>query len=320
MNRKSYFACAAVIAALSLASSVRAQDPGPQAPPPKYDMKRISPDPVAGPPPIPAPEIIQKFTANEDVMKKAMDTYTFSQSIRMQEMGDPGGAYAITGQVYSKPDGQRYMRMVQQPVSTLKWTHFSLEDIREFSSIPLFPLTSDEAPNYNFKYAGEEKLDQLNTFIFQVKPKMLSRKKRYFEGVIWVDNQDFVIVKSYGKFVSELGGNGMNLPFTMFETYRENVDGKYWLPTYIRSDDYFKLEDKKPPAPTNRSPNEISDGHEDPPPQPTEPVEELPLRLVVHSTNFTVQTQSSAATPASAPADAGAPGGDESTSVPLKPH
>lgn len=311
MSFKDYSACAAVIATLLLASNARAQDPGPQAPPPKYDVKRISPEPVAGPPPIPAQEIIQKFTANEDVMKKAYDTFTFSQTIRMQELSDPGGTFSVTGQVYSKPDGQRYMRMAQQPVSTLKLTHFSLEDVREFSSIPLFPLTSDEVPNYIFKYAGEEKLDQLNTFIFQVKPKMLSRKKRYFEGVIWVENQDFVIVKSYGKFVSELSGNGFALPFTMFETYRENIMGKYWLPTYIRSDDYYKLEEKKEAPQANRSPNDISDGHEEPPPQPSsDPVEELPLRLVIHSTDFSVQS--------GAPAEPGA--GDAATTVPVRPH
>ena len=103
-----------VISTMLVAPLSRAQDPGPQAPPPKYDVKRISPDPTTGPPPIPAQEIIQKFTANEDVMKKAFDTFTFSQSIRMQEMGDPGGTFNVTGQVYSKPDGERYMRMAQQ--------------------------------------------------------------------------------------------------------------------------------------------------------------------------------------------------------------
>jgi hypothetical protein len=313
MKLRNYSACAAAIVTLLMASNARAQDPGPQAPPPKYEVKRISPEPAAGPPPIPAQEIIQKFTANEDVMKKAFDTFTFSQTIRMQELSDPGGAFSVTGQVYSKPDGQRYMRMAQQPVSTLKLTHFSLEDVREFSSIPLFPLTSDESPNYIFKYAGEEKLDQLNTFIFQVKPKMLSRKKRYFEGVIWVDTQDFVIVKSYGKFVSELSGNGFALPFTMFETYRENIQGKYWLPTYTRSDDYYKLEEKKEAPQPNRSPNDISDGHEEPPQQASsDPVEELPLRLVIRSTDFSVQS--------GVPAEPGANAGDASTIVPVKPH
>ena len=313
MSLKSYLAFATFTLTFLLPSNGRAQDPGPQAPPPKYEVKRIPSEPTPGPPPIPAQEIIQKFAANEDVMKKAFDTFTFSQTIRMQELSDPGGTFSVTGQVYSKPDGQRYMRMVQQPVSTLKLTHFSLEDVREFSSIPLFPLTSDEVSNYIFKYAGEEKLDQLNTFIFQVKPKMLSRKKRYFEGVIWVDNQDFVIVKSYGKFVSELSGNGFALPFTMFETYRENVMGKYWLPTYIRSDDYYKLEEKKQVPQANRSPNDISDGHEEPPPQQSsDPVEELPLRLVIHSTDFSVQS--------GPPAEPSPGAGDASTTVPVKPH
>jgi hypothetical protein len=33
------------------------------------------------------------------------------------------------------------------------------------------------------------------------------------------------------------------MPFTIFETYRENVDGKYWLPNYMRSDDTLNLKD-----------------------------------------------------------------------------
>ena len=149
-----------------------------------------------------------------------------------------------------------------------------------------FPLTTEEIENYNFKYAGQEKLDQLNTYIFQVKPKMLSRKKRYFEGVIWIDDHDFAIVKSYGKFVSELEGNGTALPFTMFETYRENFQSKYWLPTYTRSDDYFK-----------------SEGNED-----------MPLRLVVHSTDFKVRATAGGPSGSVTPptADAGS-----SASVPL---
>jgi hypothetical protein len=33
------------------------------------------------------------------------------------------------------------------------------------------------------------------------------------------------------------------MPFNIFETYRENVDGKYWLPNYMRSDDTLNLKD-----------------------------------------------------------------------------
>jgi hypothetical protein len=276
LNCKTGMLVASLLAAMLPA---HAQNAGPQAPPPKYDVKRISAVPHPGPPPIPEQEIIKKFAANEDVMKRVFDTYTFQESIRLDEQTDPGGKFAVTGSMYIRPDGQRYFRVEQPPESTLKLMHFSLEDVRALSTMPLFPLTSDEIANYNFLYAGQEKLDQLNTYIFQVKPKMLSRKKRLFEGVIWIDDHDLAIVKSYGKFVSELEGNGTALPFTMFETYRENFQEKYWLPTYTRSDDFFK--------------NDAND--------------ELPLRLIIHATDFKPNASANQPAPSATPTAAGDP-------------
>jgi hypothetical protein len=285
--RAAQLALIGVSALLFAATAVRAQDPGPQAPPPTFKVERIPAEPHPGPPPLPVEDIIHKFAANEDVMKKAYDTYDFTQSIRLDELSDPGGKFSVTGDVYTKADGQRYMRVTKPAESTLKLMRFSLEDVRVIASMPEFPLTAEEIENYNFKYAGQEKLDQLNTYIFQVKPKTLSRKKRYFEGVIWIDDHDFAIVKSYGKFVSELEGNGTALPFTMFETYRENFQSKYWLPTYTRSDDYFK-----------------SEGNED-----------MPLRLVVHATDFKVRA--AAAPSGAATAQPAADSSGSSASVPL---
>jgi hypothetical protein len=192
-------AFAAIAALLCSASALHAQDPGPQAPPPTFKVERIPAEPHPGPPPLPVEEIIRKCAANEDVMKKAYDSYDFTQSIRLDELTDPGGKFSVTGEVYTKPDGLRYMRVTKPAESSLKLMHFSLEDVRVIAAMPEFPLTAEEIENYNFKYAGQEKLDQLNTYIFQVKPKLLSRKKRYFEGVIWIDDHDFAIVKSYVK-------------------------------------------------------------------------------------------------------------------------
>ena len=256
---KSLFSFMLLTILLALATNVLAQSSaGPMAPPPKFEVKRIPTEPHPGPPPIPVEVIIQKFSANEDVMKQKFDTYDYTQTVRIDELADPGGKFSVTGDVYTRPDGQRYMRVEKQPESNLKVEMYTLEDVRTISNLPLFLLTSQEIANYNFKYVGQEKLDQLTTYIFQVKPKMLSRKRRFFEGVIWVDDQDFAIVKSYGKLVSELSGNGTALPFTMFETYRENFQGKYWLPTYTSSDDVIKDPDGQ----------------------------EVPVRLVIRSTNF----------------------------------
>lgn len=262
---------------------LRAQeDRGPMAPPPKFEVKRISAEPHPGPPPIPEAEIIRRFSANEMLMKTQYDAYSFKEAIRVEELTDPGGKFSVSGEVYSRPNGERYLRITTQPESNLKLTNFTLEDVKTIATLPLFVLTSDEIKDYDFKYAGQDKLDQINTYVFQVKPKQLSRTRRLFEGVIWVDDQDFVIVKSFGKFVSEYAGTGTKLPFTMFETFRENFQDKYWLPTYTRSDDYSEDEQKN----------------------------EMHLRLVIRDTDFKLTAPpnpASAAPPTSAtPVEPGA--------------
>ncbi len=247
---------------------------GPIAPPPKFEVHRIPSVPHPGPPPIPAQEIIQRFAASEDVMAKAYKTFTFTQAISVQELSGPPGKFTASGEVYTKPDGNQYWRVIQSPQSNLKTTTLTLEDIRTIASLPLFVLTSGEIGNYNFLYAGQDKLDELNTYVFQVKPKQLSRTRRFFEGAIWVDDHDFAIVKSYGKFVSEVdsdGDSGAKLPFTMFETYRENVQEKYWLPTYTSSDDYIN----------------------------TSSGDQFHLHLIIRSTDFKANPQQTVPAPAS---------------------
>ena len=216
------------------------------APPPKFEVKRIPSVPHPGPPPIPQQEIIQKFAANEDAAKKAYDAYDFTETIRIEEIADSGGKFTVTGEEYTRPDGQRVWRVTKQPQSNLKVTNYTLEDVRTILSLPLFFLTTDQLGSYDFLYAGQQKLDELNTYVFQVKPKLLSRTQRLFQGVIFVDDHDLAIVETYGKFVSELSGMGAKLPFSLFETYRENFQGKYWLPTYTSSDDYIDQPNADP--------------------------------------------------------------------------
>ncbi|MGA8011170.1 MAG: hypothetical protein WB949_01955 [Candidatus Acidiferrales bacterium] len=265
----------------SAALPVRAQDnQGPLGPPPKFEVRRIPSVPHPGPPPIPQQEIIRRFAANEDSARKVYDTYDFVQTIRIEEMTNPGGKFTVTGEEYTRPDGQRFWRVVKPAESTLKLTHYSFEDVRTITTLPAFFLTSDQIANYDFLYAGQQKLDELNTYVFQVKPKQLSRTQRLFQGVVFVDDHDLAIVETYGKFVTELIDEGTKLPFSLFETYRENFQDKYWLPTYTTSDDYFGAAGE----------------------------EEFQLRLVIRSTDFKPNASGGAApTLAPAPASTAAP-------------
>jgi hypothetical protein len=247
MRRTILFEAAMALALLGgNPAAAQSDGPGPMAPPPKFEVHRIPSTPHPGPPPIPEQQIIQKFAANEDVMKQAFDTYTYTETVRFQEMTDPGGTLSITGDTYLRANGERYLRMIKDPVSSLKITHFNAQDVAAMAAIPFFFLTTADISNYNFVYAGQQQLDTLNTYAFQVKPKLLSRTKRLFEGVVWVDDQDFAIVKSFGKFQLAFEPEDSRLPFTMFETYRENFQEKYWLPTYTESDDEIKIKDQDP--------------------------------------------------------------------------
>jgi hypothetical protein len=228
---------------LSVPFIARAQDEGPMAPPPTIEVKRLPSVPHPGPPPIPEQEIVQRFAANEDAMKKAFDLYTYTQTVRYEEETDPVGMLTASGDTYFKDDGQRYWRITKKPQSTLHISPYTLDDILSMAGIPYFFLTTENASNYTFLYAGQQQLDQINTYVFQVKPKLLSRKQRFFDGVIWVDDHDFAIVRTWGKFVLQVEPEGDHLPFTMYETYRENFEDKYWLPTYTASDDEITATD-----------------------------------------------------------------------------
>src|SRR5262249_33108117 len=144
------------------------------------------------------------------------------------------------------PEGKRIEKVVYAPVSTLERIQMTSEDLADLRNVQPFVLTTKEIPEYNINYLGREKVDEIGCYVFAVKPKKITPGKRYFEGQIWVDDRDLQIVKSDGKGVGELKqGSSKNQQFPKFETYREQIDGKYWFPTYTHADDtlHFKNND-----------------------------------------------------------------------------
>ena len=116
--------------------------------------------------------------------------------------------------------------------------------MKELERIPQFPLNSSQLAKYDLKYIGQEKVDEIDAYIFKVTPKIVDRAHAYLDGIVWVDTQYLEVVKTYGKWVNELGDvKFAQMPFTTFETYRENVDGKYWFPSYERADETLHLKD-----------------------------------------------------------------------------
>jgi hypothetical protein len=196
------------------------------------------------PPPIPVEEIIRRFAEKEKEFKLARAVYTYRQDVKVQELnGDDRvtGEFNLVSDIIFDSNGKRTEKIVRAPAVTLKKIGMTAEDMQDLREIQPFVLTSDDINKYNLKYGGKEKVDEIDCYAFDVSPKKIEKGQRYFEGKIWVDDQDFQIVKTYGKAVPDVREKGQENIFPRFETYREQVDGKYWFPTYTRAVDTLQF-------------------------------------------------------------------------------
>ncbi len=238
-------ACCALVLLLGASpASARAQDAGPMQPPESTKFPAPPPSAKPEPPTLPPDEIIRRFAAKEDEMVSAIKGYTFQKDVRIQEIGSdnkPAGQVEIVTQLRVSPEGKMYEKPVSRKPSTLHSLDLQRGDADLLAPTPMFPLTTAMLPKYVITYGGKQPLDELNAYFFTVKPRALDRARAYFSGVVWVDVQDLVIVKTMGKWVTELGDvTASDLPFTVFETYRQQVGKNLWFPAYSRSDDTFQ--------------------------------------------------------------------------------
>jgi hypothetical protein len=189
-------------------------------------------------------EIIKRFAAKEKEFKAARDQYTFRQDVKVMTLdGDtPDGTYQQVFDVTFDDKGRKIKNVVLAPQPTLLRIQMTAEDMDDIENRLPFVLTSDEIGEYDILYVGQQKQDELDTFVFDVAPKQIVGKKRYFQGRIWVDNQDFQIVETFGKTVPDIRKKkGNENLFPKFTTWRERIDGQYWFPTFTRAEDTLKF-------------------------------------------------------------------------------
>jgi TonB family protein len=188
-------------------------------------------------------EIVRKFAAKETAFRQALNSYAFKRDALMQTIGMGG---QVTGEYHRVSDftfddrGNRFEKINFFPMPS--FTGVTQEDLEDLGGVNPFALEAGKINQYNFKYVGKEKIDELDLYVFDVAPKITpdpkKTKERYFIGRIWVDDRDLQIVKSKGKAIPETKNN----KFPVVETYREQIDGKYWFPTYAYADDDLIFE------------------------------------------------------------------------------
>jgi hypothetical protein len=186
-------------------------------------------------------ELIQRFATKEKEFKLAREQYTWTQSVKVQtiEGNSVDGEYQQVFDVVFDDKGRRSQLVKFAPQDTLSRISMTKEDLDDIEKRMPFTMTIDDLPLYNVKYMGQQQEDELNCYVFDLSPKKIDKGQRYFEGRIWVDDHDFQIVKTYGKNVPDLGKpkKGDENLFPRFTTWREQIDGRYWFPTYTKVDD-----------------------------------------------------------------------------------
>jgi hypothetical protein len=200
---------------------------------------------LTDPPPDKIDSIIREFAAKEQLFKEARNNYTYRQINKVQELspdGDVVGTFEQDWDILFDDNGKRIEKVTYAPVPTLQRIGVTAEDLEGMRNIQPFVLTTSELPDYDVKYLGHVKVDEITAYVFSIRPKEIKKGRLYFQGTVWVDDRDLQIVKSEGKQVPEVQSKkGQENLFPRFTTYREQIDGKYWFPTFTMADDtlYF---------------------------------------------------------------------------------
>jgi hypothetical protein len=198
------------------------------------DEGTLDPTPPKG---ISTDEIIKRFAAKETEFQLARDQYTYRQDVIVKTPEDDGEYHEIFDVLFND-QGKRLENVVFAPQSSLVRIQMSPEDLDDIRHRLPFVLTADELAEYQILYVGQQQEDELHCYVFDIAPKEIVGKKRYFQGRIWVDDRDFQIVKTFGKTVPDIRKKkGQENLFPKFTTWREQIDGKYWFPTYTKADD-----------------------------------------------------------------------------------
>jgi hypothetical protein len=257
------FALAASVAC-AMGSALWAQDPGPlppstsrsQAPPPPPPASQTyhtAPPPqgirspgdnpiTTEPPSQPVEEIVKHFAEREAEFKRERDNYTYTQAFSIQTIDDdgrPDGEHRETADIIFTPEGKRIEHVTFAPMDSLQRITMSEQDYDDVRNVQPFVLTTTELPKYNVTYVGRQQVDELSTYVFDVAPKVIEKKQRYFQGRVWVESKDLQIVMTDGKAVPDIITRNNENVFPRFRTYRQNIEKGYWFPVYTRADDYL---------------------------------------------------------------------------------
>ena len=191
-------------------------------------------------PATPPEEIIKQFAAKESEFQQALNHYTYRRTARVQTIDDdtskPDGEWYEVDDVIFDPSGARTEKVVYAPGNTLQRVIMSPSDLQDIQHGYPFVLTAENIGEYDVKYVGRQKVDEIDCYVFDVSPKLIEKKKRYLLGRIWVDATDLQIVVTNGRMVPDDTRKNSEDLHPPFMTWRAQIDGHYWFPAYTKGE------------------------------------------------------------------------------------
>ena len=187
----------------------------------------------------PPANLAKLVAARETSTAEERSHYTYTQSVRLQELdarGSQAGEYRETREVIFSPTGERTEEFVGKPDMRLKNLVMTPEDFADIRNIQPFVLTADQLWNYDADFKGEEAVEGLTCWVLRLRPKHILSGQRLFDGLIWVKQEDYSVIRSQGKAVPQIVTMKQENLFPQFTTVRKTVNG-FWFPSVTSADD-----------------------------------------------------------------------------------
>ncbi|HJQ67732.1 MAG TPA: hypothetical protein VKA70_02085 [Blastocatellia bacterium] len=192
-----------------------------------------------------SPEAILQAAAQKGKqLVEALRGYTYYAELTLQTVSQADvitGKYFRFSQLSYDSSGNRQEKVFENTSTLPKEAHIGTNAAYNLIRVYQFVITPETLGQYELSYVGREKIDELNTYVFDVKPKgkMPDPEKspdRYLKGRVWVDDQDLQVVKVAGQALPEQSAHRT----PKFETYFQNYD-QYWFPAYTTADDEIRV-------------------------------------------------------------------------------
>lgn len=191
-----------------------------------------------------AAEVLAEAAERGKQLLAALRDYTYYSELTIQTVSQAdtiSGKYYRFSQVSFDRAGNRLEKVLENTSSLPNDVYIGTSTANNLTRVYTFIITPETLNVYELNYVGRERVDELDTFVFDVKPKIKmadldKNHERYLRGRIWIDGQDLCVVKVAGEALPEQSGHRAS----KFETYFQNYD-KYWFPAYTAADDNIRV-------------------------------------------------------------------------------